>query len=367
MGVCGQVSKVVPVKQEQKDGLNSFFKPSTASTSPVSDTTTTSGPAKAWKVTFLPCDGSCELAERNKRLAEAFDIDPAGGRHSLLAHADETVPIEYPESMLVFAKANTTFVKVLEKELETFMLDRTRKTARLFNNGKRTYLAFANRLSAQFYELDSEIEDADTKAPGLFLKKKATSRIPATLISEAATNPKKAKPAAKATSAIPGGLAFNAIHLVGVQWGIDSRSITILLEPLFGTSFGHPVIHWNSEDDLVVTVKTLSSSTDPAEVESFLRQIRQSVADKFVGNGYAKEVKLCWVDRSMTIRDEEGMKKGEALTPTSVTLAEPAPVDTRNQFELLGDTTDKPKGDSWGDGEEGKDEDAAETWEELVE
>jgi hypothetical protein len=284
--------------------------------------------------------------------------------------------VDYPESMLTFAKANALFVKGFEKELESLLLDRSRKTMRILNHAKRSNLTFAHRLAVQFYDLDAEIEDANTQSPGLFLKKKATSHIPATFISEAANMPKKTrtvKPGGSGSGT--GGMACNAMHLVGIQWGMDSRSIAILLEPLFGTSFGTPAIHWNSEDDLIVTVRTLSSS-DPASVEQFLRGIRQSVAEKFVGNGWAKEVRLCWVDRTMKIREEEGVRGKEAAVeatqPLQTVAAEPKALGTKNQFAILsGELKDQNRskpvaGDSWGDGAGKKDEAEVETWEALA-
>lgn len=364
MGVCGQVSKVV---EKDEGGFfsgigvkHSVDEPATVST-------------KAWR-NFLPCDGSCEVAERNKRLAEALEIDTArnGPAIGSSAAGDEAVPIEYPDSMLSFAKANSAFVKALEKDFADFLLDRTRKSTRMLTSAKRIYLAFAQRLASQFYEFDAIIEDPDSKAPGLFLKKKTATKIPGILASEAATQPPK--PRVPKPSAPTAGMACNAFHLLGIAWGMDSRSISILLEPLFGTSVGSPVINWQGEDDLLVTVRPLGTS-DPAVIETFLKGVKGQVSDKFVGNGWAKEVRLCWVDRNLKVREEEGQKiKDEPSSSQVVQGPGPAVLDTRNQFEVLDSEREeaekdgalKPKvADSWGD--QPADQETVDTWETLAE
>ncbi|KAI9032112.1 hypothetical protein DFJ74DRAFT_601809 [Hyaloraphidium curvatum] len=315
---------------------------------------------RAWRI-FLPCDASCEVAERNKRLADALEIDPKAPR----IPASDDAGIDYPEQMLLFAKANPTFVKPLEKEFESLILDRTRKSTRMLNHARKTHLAFAQRLAAQFYDLDSEIEDANTQSPGLFLKKRPTSRIPATLVSEAANMPKKVRSAKPAAVASQGTMAVNALHLVNVAWGMDSRSIAILLEPLFGTSFGKPVIHWNGEDDLIVAVKTLSPA-EPAQVEQFLRQIRTSVAEKFVSNGWAKAVNLCWVDRTLKIRGEEGAQPKVEEEKAAPPEAQPQPmIGTKNAFDALAKPA--PAG-GWDDGagDAGEENSTVDTWEALA-
>ena len=61
------------------------------------------------------CNSDCKIAQRNARLAEALGIDKNAGP------AGERSTATYSPELVAFAKANTAFVKMVERELAKYV------------------------------------------------------------------------------------------------------------------------------------------------------------------------------------------------------------------------------------------------------
>ncbi|KAJ3272835.1 hypothetical protein HK104_004384 [Borealophlyctis nickersoniae] len=261
-------------------------------------------PCAAWKesvgssTSVLSCDDSCALAERNKRLADALDVDLEKAASSLSSSSS----VDYAEPLLRFAHNNLVACKSVEKTLKEFVEDSSRRLHH-FPRVKGGGNAFIVGLAAH-YNLVGEIIDADRGQGSALVRKTAAKAptVPSPLISTvAATYRPSLFPTAASTasekappSPLTGRPPVNGLHIMSLQCGMDSRDIQILLQPIFGGEVSLSV-RWVSEDDAVVML-TGSKRIGPDEIESLLLGAEADVKSKFVGtNSFAKDVKCCWV------------------------------------------------------------------------
>ncbi|RKO89941.1 hypothetical protein BDK51DRAFT_13552, partial [Blyttiomyces helicus] len=138
----------------------------------------------AWKESIgksaaspLPCDETCALAERNRRLAEALEVDTSPNAPPIT---------EYDDALLRYAHHNLAWARTVEKTLKEFLEDRTKRTHHFphTRSGRAPFIAGL----AVHYNLVGEVVDADS-GRGSVIVRKTASRLPAVphpLISSAA-------------------------------------------------------------------------------------------------------------------------------------------------------------------------------------
>ncbi|TPX66559.1 hypothetical protein SpCBS45565_g04406 [Spizellomyces sp. 'palustris'] len=255
----------------------------------------------------LVCDDTCAMAERNRKLAEALEITPS-----------IRPAITWPATLIHQAHQNPTLVKSIEKTLKKFISDPTRRTHH-FPPSKSN--AFISSLVG-FYNLVPTPLDMDRKAQSsILVRKTATSSVPSTLLSTAS----QSKPPPTTTSSTTSTTHSNShrnpttptnpphttsLTITSLRDGMETNDIQILLDPLLDSTISTR-IHWTTPTDVIV-----SFSTCPERIE-------QDVRNKFVGNGWAKDVSV--------VSDANAKERGKTsgLVP---------PVSTGNSFGVLGDS-----------------------------
>ncbi|KNC98402.1 uncharacterized protein SPPG_09347 [Spizellomyces punctatus DAOM BR117] len=274
----------------------------------------------------LACDDACAVAERNRKLAEALEITPS-----------IRPTITWPATLIHQANQNPTLVKSIEKTLETFLSDPTKRTHH-FPPSK--FNAFISSLVG-FYNLTPTFLDTDRKAQSsILVRKTPTSWVPSILLSAASQSKPPTTTASTTTStahsntthrntATPTNTPHStSLTITSLPDGMDTNDIQILLDPLLDSTISTH-IHWTTPTDVIV-----SFSTYPESIE-------RNVRNKFVGNGWAKDVFVSEVK-------ERGKPSGPVV-PVPV----PVPVPTGNSFGVLCDEEDRgmvergPTPESW--------------------
>ncbi|KAJ3128279.1 FKBP12-associated protein [Nowakowskiella sp. JEL0407] len=371
----------------------------------------------AWKESIgrsgappLECDNSCLLAERNRKLAEAFEMLP--GKDPSAAPAEkETIfeaAIRYGEKIVKHAHANLIWVKSIEGSLEEFVKEPSRRMY-VFPRSKKANNYFIYLL-AQHYNLNAEYVDTHFDGAGsIMIHKKSASAlatIPQILASEvgAVYRPTLFAQAAAAVAAKaalnsassattettdestpvdpvsnPPLTTLNAIYLDGLQFGMESRDIQILLDGIFGTTVKSK-IQWTSDDSCVIILSTQNSTNNVSrkgtqqqradEIEVLLLSSEQSLVSKFVGSSYARSVKFCVYNdgnisfRSDNVDDESKFTNTEVETASSFSVSgnmfdllnSDEEENTKNETKAIASTVEDNAGvvDDWEDLEDGQ-------------
>ena len=278
---------------------------------------------------YLPCNGKCAQIERNRALADAFhlDVDSEGNRiYSKEAHDDVTgdghdeiegiLEHEYPEYLLRFAQNNLEWVKGIEQIFSDILSDTIDKSSHHFVKGKSAQLSFIAGLGHQ-YGFKVDALDAPPNQSIMIRPKKGAS-IPRPLISQAAvhykpgisnklslsqSNLNENSSSSSLDNRSQVNPAVNALFIESLRFGMDHRSLEILLEPLFAAPIQ---IHWASDDDAIVMISgpikagvslpISQKKLDGEDIENLIRQVKPLAAEKFLGNGWAESVDAVWVN-----------------------------------------------------------------------
>ncbi|KAJ1537177.1 FKBP12-associated protein [Nowakowskiella sp. JEL0078] len=273
----------------------------------------------------INCDDSCQVAERNRKLKEAFDLLPGGPSPSSDTEKESlfSAALRYGEPVVKHAHANQSWVKSIEKTLEEFCKDTSRRSY-IFPHAKKINNSFIFKL-APHYNLVPEYVDTHFEGAGAIqIRRKrpyALATVPGILVSEvgAAYRPNlfaqanaavTAALVAEASTVLPtdplqeiknskGADArtyVNSILLEGLQFGTENRDIQIILEGIFGTAI-ESKIQWKSDDSCYVVLNhargTSSGKQNGANLEIELLAVESSLQTKFVGNSFARSVKFC--------------------------------------------------------------------------
>ncbi|KAJ3180480.1 FKBP12-associated protein [Geranomyces variabilis] len=272
--------------------------------------------------TVLPCNDNCERLKRNRKLAEAFNIDTS------VSAAPSGPTVEYSEALIRHAHANPSWVKSTEEALAAFVEDPAKRMFH-FPSGKTAGNPQLLEL-AKHYDLAASIIDADRKGlASVTVRKTAakTASIPSVLLSAAAAS---WKPGSSSSSASASKIAkastsstresINALHVTSLQGGMELRDLHLLLEPVFCGGYVNISVRKLGDHDAVVIVcaeasRNLGSSTNGTnsnatatptaaattsrlaadDIENLLVGVEPEVRAKFVGNNWAKDVTLCHV------------------------------------------------------------------------
>jgi transcriptional repressor NF-X1 len=264
----------------------------------------------------LKCDEECLRLERNRKLAEALDIDPS-------THSDDHIP--YSDTTLKLFRENVNWAQGQERELRVFAGSPEEKRLR-FKPMPSHQRAFLHSLAEDF-GLDSESQDPEPhRHICIFKTPRFVSAPQKTLaqclrIAKAAaslgTGASSIKPAAPAPP--PPQQAFNALLVKNPRFGltIDELDAAIATD-LAAASRSGPAITFTtsflpSEEVLIkatahMTTAAIATSLAPTAqaVETTLSNLKVAVARTVSRLGLAGAVALCHVDSSQNITRREG-------------------------------------------------------------
>ncbi|CAG8542480.1 2165_t:CDS:2 [Paraglomus occultum] len=279
----------------------------------------------------LGCDEACALAERNRRLAEALEID-----------SDDTskIEIEYEENLVNMYSKNKVWAKNLENVIGEFITS-DKQTLNL-PAMKGPFRKFVHELCGH-YRLASESVDVEPYR-SVILRKKPESRIPSLLLSQAAISPNQASQSTSTTASVTATSVrkpkqpVNALYLSELSCGLSKEECQKHVEPLMGKlSF---VIKWVNENDAYILPSMTAMGMD--EVELTLTRLKHALNDGL--KGIAQSVELCWVNSKYEVISREknnvisnAFFEGESktrVTQATVRDADPIPVGI-NPFGVL--------------------------------
>ncbi|KAG0224005.1 FKBP12-associated protein [Actinomortierella wolfii] len=284
------------------------------------------------KIRLIKCNDYCLIAERNRRVALALEIDT------------ETEPTpripEYAYHVLQYALANMEFTEKIEKQIAEFMADESRHVLH-FPPMKGHKRKFIHELVAH-YDIESESVDVEPYR-SVTLRKKQTSFIPDLLVSKACRQKRSATP--PTTTASSAGVEqlrkvrdpVNAIYLHDLAFGLTRNELAAKLAPIFGSmKYG---IRWVTDDDAVLVPHPGVSQMD--QLEAILVRLRNDIKALAVKTDLAQRVELCWVNRDgeVTSNSLSGSHAKRFFAPSQAQhlARKPPPAKVQNAFSLLDD------------------------------
>lgn len=308
----------------------------------------------AWKEsmgassTLLSCDDGCALAERNQRLAEALQIEPRS--------ASESATADYADSLLRQAHKNSSWVQNVERTLAGFVNDPSKRVHH-FPNAKLSENNFIVNLAAH-YNLVGEVIDADRKGQASVVVRKTAAKsgcVPSVTLSTAAATYQQpsvtgsSAGSAKRTIATRASTSerppINALHLTSLQFGMDSRDLELLLEPIVGSdvTMTTKLLNYNAVVILSGNRRpgSLSGRMGPEDIEALLVAVEPDIRSKFITNNWAKDVKCCWVTAEGEIiigsKPKAGQAMGSAAAKAAYAASVRQEVPMANAFDVLAD------------------------------
>ncbi|KAF9164685.1 FKBP12-associated protein [Actinomortierella ambigua] len=284
------------------------------------------------KLRVIKCNDYCLIAERNRRVALALEIDTE-------AEPTPRIP-EYPHHVLQYALTNMEFTEKIEKQIAEFMADES-KHILYFPPMKGHKRKFVHELVG-LYDLQSESVDVEPYR-SVTLRKKQTSFVPDLLVSKACRQKRSSTPPPGTASA--GGVEqlrkvrdpVNAIYLHDLAFGLTRNELAAKLAPIFGSiKYG---IRWVTDDDAVLVPHPGVSQMD--QLEAILIGLRNDIKSLAVKSDLAERVELCWVnkDGEVTSNSVTGSqaKRFFAASQAQHLAYKPAPAKVQNAFSLLDD------------------------------
>ncbi|KAJ3411812.1 FKBP12-associated protein [Chytridiales sp. JEL 0842] len=320
-------------------------------------------PCGAWRSNVgrtaqtLPCDNTCALLLRNRKLAEALDID----RPELGVGAPSPPPTEFEPELLKVASQNKAWVVQLEKALASFVSTPTQRLLHLPHATKKSQATFVEGL-VRHYNLTSETVDLERRMPSVLVRKMKDVKavIPKALISNLAQNykpPSVTKTLASTlvsslsstgSSSLTSSLASastqptttptpkkelpNAIRIHGLLETLGVDEIRTLVQPHLSASIPFQLLKSDSGAWILQPATPLTNTeTFDWVTESELKLV------VLIVDGWASEVCGCvWADASQVGRVRQasavagGSAWGSKLRETGLVAG------VRNRFEGLG-------------------------------
>ncbi|KAG0211794.1 FKBP12-associated protein [Mortierella sp. NVP41] len=248
------------------------------------------------KPRMIKCNDYCLIAERNKRVALALDIEEKG-------EPGPRIP-EFDSYVLDYASANREFTLKIEKQLAEWVADVT-KPILYFPPMKRHRRKFVHELAAH-YNIVSESVDVEPYR-SVTIRRQPTTSVPDLLASQACRQ--KRPVTSMATNSVEQLRKpmikdpVNAIYLHDLAFGLTRSELASQLAPIFGNiKYG---IRWLTDDDAVLVPHPGSLQMD--ELEAVLVRLRNGIKVVAAKGNLCERVELCWVN-----------KEGEVVSHTNV-------------------------------------------------
>ncbi|KAG0338902.1 FKBP12-associated protein [Podila horticola] len=240
------------------------------------------------KPKIIKCNDYCLIAERNKRVAIALDIDES-------AKSGPRTP-EYADHILDFVLANMDFTLKLEKQLADWVTDESKPILYL-QPMKGPRRKFTHELVAH-YNVMSESVDVEPYR-SVTIRRKLNTSVPGLLASQACRQ-KRTSGQVLSTGVGVEQLRksavkepVNAIYLHELVFGLTRLELAEQLVPVFGSvKYG---LRWLTDDDAVLIPHPGSMQMD--EFESLLVSLRSGIKTVASMGKLCDRVELCWVNK----------------------------------------------------------------------
>ncbi|KAF9547072.1 FKBP12-associated protein [Mortierella hygrophila] len=248
------------------------------------------------KPKMIKCNDYCLIAERNKRVALALDIEEKG-------EPGPRIP-EFDSYVLDYATANMEFTLKIEKQLAEWVAD-TSKPILYFQPMKGHRRKFVHELAAH-YNIVSESVDVEPYR-SVTIRRQPNTSVPDLLTSQAC---RQKRPTSSASTNSVEQLRkpmikdpVNSIYLHDLAFGLTRSELAAQLAPIFGNiKYG---IRWLTDDDAVLVPHPGSLQMD--ELEAVLVRLRTGIKGVVAKGNLCERVELCWVN-----------KEGEVVSHTNV-------------------------------------------------
>lgn len=259
----------------------------------------------------LKCDDECLRLQRNRRLADALNVDPD--------HADDHIP--YSDATLKLYRDNTAWAQHQEREFRVFASDPDEKRMR-FKPMPAHQRAFIHALAEDF-GLDSESQDPEPHRHVAVFKTPRFVSAPKKTVSQCVRIAAATKPTSATTTPArgpsPGQDSFNALLLSAPRFGITIDELESALAPdLAAARKSAPTLSFTTtfvnEHEVIIAARVAATAAAvataaamPQAVEAVLRSLKPAVATTVTGAGLAGGVALCRVEAGgSTIARREG-------------------------------------------------------------
>ncbi|KAH8716226.1 FKBP12-associated protein 1 [Beauveria bassiana] len=248
----------------------------------------------------IKCDDECLRQERNRRLAAALNIDPA-------THTNDHVP--YSDDTLALFKATPSWCETQEREFRVFSQSPTEIRIRYkpMPNNQRRFL----HVLAEDYGLESRSEDNEPFRYVLVYKGPRFVSAPSKTIAQCVKIRATQEAAAAANAVKPPVLQetepLNAFLLTSPRFGLTTDEVAVALAADLAEQ---PSLHFKieylpSDEVLMRATVQYSSFMSAAGIETALRALKKSVAERVRNQDVAGNVFLCHVDASDAITRRE--------------------------------------------------------------
>lgn len=258
----------------------------------------------------LKCNDECARLERNRRLADALNINPDN-------HTNEHVP--FSENTLKLYKEMKNWADNQERTFRYLCQDLEEKSHRFdpMPNRHRQFL----HLLADDFGLTSESQDFNDHRHVVIWKTKTVAPAPGKTLAQSLEIRKKqileAETIAALTPRVPspvGPESYNGLVLTTPRFGITNDEVAAALDTDFCTvpSFAFKVDYRHNRDtsdEIVITAQVqFSAFLTPAPVEKILGDLKSRIEQTAKREDLAKGVLLCHIDSSGNITRREKFK-----------------------------------------------------------
>ena len=288
----------------------------------------------------LKCNDECARLERNRRLADALNIN-----HD--SHTNDHVP--YSENTMKLYKEMSAWADNKERAFRFLCQDAEETTIRFqpMPNRHRQFL----HLLADDFGLKSESQDFGDHRHVVLWKTKTLLPAPNKTLAQCHEIRKKQSLEAETIAAItprvpspPGLEAYNGFVLTTPRFGITNDEVTAALAEDFSSvpsfTFKADYRHnRDTSDEIVITAQVqFSAFLTPAPVEKILGNLKYRIERTVEKENLAKAVLLCHIDSNGNITRREKHKPApgdwsaiasKAPRPSSATGAEEKPAGRR--------------------------------------
>ncbi|KAF9356761.1 FKBP12-associated protein [Mortierella sp. NVP85] len=285
------------------------------------------------KPRIIKCNDYCLIAERNRRVALALEIDVNASK------PEPRIP-DYDSYVLDYASANMEFTLKIEKQLAEWVAD-VAKPILYFPPMKGHRRKFVHELAAHYNVISESVDvepyrsvtirrQNDTSVPDLLASQACRQKRPATTSTASVTVEQLRKPAIKDP--------VNAIYLHDLVFGLTRSELAAQLTPVFGTiKYG---IRWLTDDDAVLVPHPGSMQMD--ELEAVLVRLRTGIKTVAAKGNLCERVELCWVNKEGEVVSHTNLSGGSqkryfSASQSNQWIQKPVLPKVENAFALLDD------------------------------
>ncbi len=271
----------------------------------------------------LKCTNLCAVADRNRRLTEALQIDP----ERIAQH-----PCIFDENTLNYFEHNRTWAESIEQAFRSFCVSTSPRYA--FPPMKQDQRQFIHELAVA-YNLGHEAQDPEPYR-NVVLRKTLQSVVPIDSLSDAFDNYKRSLRGLSTHSlqtARRARKAYNCFVLVTVRIGILVEDIYAAIDPLTRDSKFGLDVQWIAEEDVLLVPTLLTTTTLTTEdLEHELLAARTRFRARVIECQLATTCELGWVDQNGDLLYRETRKSRLSLRA----IARQPDLVSLNTFDLLG-------------------------------